>query len=139
MKHSDNRFFSLLLLLCFALAATSCTAADMTTVAVSGRVVVEGSSRPLANHDVELWTLKLSSVPVGMGSYVKKATVRTDANGLFSLSAQVPKDRLFELRTSNAGTVFGGGAVSLQPAGSIQDVTIVHKLPAAPRDARPSD
>jgi hypothetical protein len=111
----------------------------MTTVAVSGRVVVDGDSRPLANHDVELWTLKLPSVPVGMGSYVKKATVRTDANGLFSLSAEVPKDRPFELRTSNPGTVFGGGAVSLQPASSITDVTIVHKMPIGPKDARPSD
>jgi hypothetical protein len=38
-----------------------------------------------------------------MGSYVKKSTVRTDANGLFSLSAEVPKDQRFELRTSNLG------------------------------------
>jgi hypothetical protein len=111
----------------------------MTTVTISGRVVVEGSGQPLANHEVELWTLKLSSVPVGMGSYVKKTAVRTDANGLFSLSAEVPKDQRFELRTSNPGTVFGGGAVNLLPASSITDVTIVHKMPVGPKNARPAD
>jgi hypothetical protein len=111
----------------------------MTTVTISGRVVVEGSGQPLANHEVELWTLKLPSVPVGMGSYVKKTTVRTDANGLFSLSAEVPKDQPFELRTSNPGTVFGGGAVNLQPANSITDVTIVHKMAVGPKNARPAD
>lgn len=139
MKRSNSRTRSLILLLCFALTASACNAADMTSVTISGRVVIEGSGQPLANHEVELWTLKLPSVPVGMGSYVKKTTVRTDANGLFSLSAEVPKDQRFELRTSNPGTVFGGGAVNLEPASSITDVTIVHKMPVGPKGTRPAD
>lgn len=128
MKRSDRRKFSLIFILCLAVASAACNAVEMTTVAISGRVVVEGSSQPLANHEVELWTLKLPSVPVGMGSYVKKTSVQTDGNGLFSISAEVPKDRPFELRTSNPGTVFGGGTASLQPASLITDVIIVHKM-----------
>jgi hypothetical protein len=137
VKRLGSRSLSLILLLCFVLVATACNAADLSAVTVSGRVVIEGSGQPLVNHEVELWTLKLPSMPVGMGGFVKKTTVRTDANGLFSLSAEVPKDQRFELRTSNPGTVFGGGAVSLKPASSIADVTIVHKMPVGPKNAQP--
>jgi hypothetical protein len=139
VKRSDSRRLSLILVLCLALATSACNAADMITVAISGRVVVEGSDQPLANHEVELWTLKLPSVPVGMGSYVKNTTVRTDAAGRFSLSAEVPDDRRFELRTSNPGTVFGGGAISLEPASSITDVTIVHKMPIGSKEKSSAD
>jgi hypothetical protein len=134
VKRSVRRYFSLILILCFAGVTAACNAAEMTMVAISGRVVIEGSSQPLANHEVELWTLKLPSVPVGIGSYVKKTTVRTDEDGLFSLSAEVPKDRPFELRTSNPGTVFGGGTASLQPASLITDVIIVHKMAIGGKD-----
>ena len=137
MKRSDSRVLSLIF--CFAFTAAACNVADLTTVTISGRAVVEGSGKALANHEVELWTLKLPSVPVGMGSYVKTATVLSDANGLFSLSAEVPKDQRFELRTSNPGTVFGGGAVNLQPATSLTDVIIVHKMPVGPKSSRPAD
>jgi hypothetical protein len=119
--------------------AVACNAADSMAVTISGRVVIEGSGQPLANYEVELWTLKLPSMPVGMGSYVKRATVRTDANGLFSVSAEVPKDQRFELRTSNPGTVFGGGAVSLEPASSITGLTILHKMPIKKESTRPAD
>ena len=117
-----HRTLSLILLLCFALAAAGCS----TTVAVSGRVVIEGG-QPLANHEVALYAIRRPWVPLGMGSYVKRATVRTDANGCFSISAAVPENLRFELRTENPATVFGGGSVSLKPASSITDVTIVHR------------
>lgn len=126
MRRLESRALSLLLLLCCALAASVSHAAEMITMQVSGRVVIEGTGEPLANHDVELWTLKVSWLPIGMGSYVKKATFRTDENGAFSFSAEVPKNRRFEIRTQNAGTEYGGGSVNLRPANVIKDVTVVH-------------
>lgn len=126
MRRLESRTLSLILLLCCVLAASVSHAAEMVTVQISGRVVIEGTGEPLAKHEVELWTLKLPWLPIGMGSYVKKATFRTDANGAFSFSAQVPKERRFELRTQNPATVLGGGSVNLRPASVIEDVTIVH-------------
>jgi hypothetical protein len=126
MRRLESRTLSLILLLCCVLAASVSHAAEMVTIQISGRVVIEGTGEPLANHDVELWTLKLPWLPIGMGSYVKKATFRTDDNGAFSFSAEVPKERRFELRTQNPGTMLGGGSVNLRPASVIKDVIIEH-------------
>jgi hypothetical protein len=131
MRRSDTKVLSLILLLCFALVSGASNAAEMITMQISGRVVIEGTGEPLANYEVELRTLELPWIPIGMGSYVKKATFRTDANGEFSFSAEVPKNRPFELWTRNPGTVFGGGWVNMDPASVIKDVTIVHKPSAS--------
>jgi len=137
MRRLESRTLSQILLLCCVLAASVSNADDMVTIQISGRVVIEGTRDPLANHDVELWTLKLPWLPIGIGSYVKNATFRTDDNGAFSFSAEVPKERRFELRTQNVGTVLGGGSVNLRPASVIKDVMIEHNpytgLQRAPR------
>jgi len=121
-----RRWLSPILLLCVVFAATACTTVKV-PVTISGRVVIEGGGTPLANHEVELRIFKPPWVPLGMGSYVKTAAVRTDVNGLFSLSASVPKNHAFSLQTRNPKSMYGGGSVHLRPVSSTMEVTIVHK------------
>src|SRR5262249_53540783 len=111
-----------------AMATSSCVLYATRPVTVSGRAVIDGSGAPLANHEIELWTFKPPLLPFWMGAYVKQSTVLTDANGFFKLTAKVPSDPPFDLRTHNAGTVLGGGIVNLRPATTLTDVTIVHKV-----------
>jgi hypothetical protein len=96
-----------------------------TSVAVSGRVVIEGSNAPLANHEIAVLVTGPPWIPLGTPSFVKHAVGRTDANGYFSFEVKVPKHRRFALQTTNNDNL-PGSFVKLSPDGYTQNLKLIH-------------
>jgi hypothetical protein len=115
------------LILGTASAVTAC-AGPRIPVQVSGHVVVAGSNAPLANHEIEVWVLHEPPIPIAMGSYVKESVAMTEANGAFSLSIEVPKNRSFLLQTSGVDGL-PSSIAKLTPDQATMNLTMVHREP----------
>jgi hypothetical protein len=98
-----------------------------TSVDVSGRVVIEGSNAPLANHEIEVLVTSPPWIPLGTPSYVKRAVARTDVNGFFSFAVKIPKHRRFALQTTNNDNL-PGSFLKLSPDESTQNLKLIHSL-----------